>query len=119
MFRVNLARPVPAPERNCPGVNQKKLDYAIWFMDHAVVNHVVFINECGYFGLQEVTEELQEGNGPTDRTVVSEEEMLLSQRPFHPLMVFYSLRVFYSTVIGGMNAQRFDDFGTNKTKPRS
>ena len=43
LFRVKLARPVPA-DRNCPDVIQKRLDYANWFMGHAVV----FIDECGY-----------------------------------------------------------------------
>ena len=90
LFRIKLARPVPA-DRNRPDVIQKRLDYANWFMGHAVVNHTVFIDECGYnIGLQEVREEQEEGNGPTDRSVVSEEEMLLSQWPFHLPMVWFS-----------------------------
>ena len=70
LFHVKLARPVPA-DRNRPDVIQKRLDYANWFMGHAVVNHSVFIE----FGRQELTGEQGEGNGPTDRSVVSEEEM--------------------------------------------
>ena len=42
------------------------------------------------FGLQEITEEEEEGNGRTDRSVVSEEEMLLSQWPFDPTMNWFS-----------------------------
>jgi len=45
---MKLARPVPA-DRNRPDVIQKRLvDYANWFRGHAVVNHSVFIDECGY-----------------------------------------------------------------------
>ena len=74
LFHVKLARPVPA-DRNHPDVIQKRLDYANWFMGHAVVNHSVFIDECGYNFWQELTVEQGEGNWPTDRSVVSEEEM--------------------------------------------
>ena len=72
LFRIKLARPVPA-ERNRPDVIQKRLDYATWFLGHAVVKHSVFINEkmvVTEFGLQEVTEEKEEGNRPTGRFVV-------------------------------------------------
>ena len=47
LFRIKLARAVPA-DRNRPDVIQKRLDYANWFMGHAVVNHTVFIDERGY-----------------------------------------------------------------------
>lgn len=47
LYRVKLARPLPA-ERNRPDVIDKRYDYASWFMRHAVVNHCVFIDECGY-----------------------------------------------------------------------
>jgi len=47
LFRVKLASPVPA-DRNRPDVIQNRLDYANWFMGHAVVNHSVFTDECGY-----------------------------------------------------------------------
>ena len=75
LFRIKLARPVPA-DRKRPDVIQKRLDYATWVMGHAVVNHSVFIDECGYnIGPQEVTEEREEENRRTDRSVVSEEEI--------------------------------------------
>ena len=35
----------------------------------------------------EVMEEMDEGDAPTDRSVVSREELLLSQWPFHPPLV--------------------------------
>ena len=88
LFRIKLARPVPA-DRNRPDVIQKRLDYANWFMGHAVVNHTL-TNVVTIFGLQEVREEQEAGNGPTDRSEVSKEEMLLSQWPFHPPMVWFS-----------------------------
>ena len=47
MFRVKLARPLPA-DRNRPDVLNKRVDYATWFMTHAVVRHCVFVDECGY-----------------------------------------------------------------------
>ena len=79
LFRIKLARLVPA-ERNRLNVIQKRLDYANWFMGHAVVNYNVFLNKGmvvnTIFGLQEVTkEQLRRGKEPTDRFVVSEEEM--------------------------------------------
>ena len=79
LIRIKLARLVPA-ERNRLHVIQKRLDYANWFMGHAVVNYNVFLNKGmvvnTIFGLQEVTkEQLRRGKEPTDRFVVSEEEM--------------------------------------------
>ena len=47
LYRVKLAKPLPA-ERNRPDVIHKLYDYASWFMRHAVVNHRVFVDECGY-----------------------------------------------------------------------
>ena len=47
LYRVKLARPLPA-ESNPPDVIQKRYDYASCFMTHAVVNHCVFVDECGY-----------------------------------------------------------------------
>ena len=60
------------------------------------------------FVLQEITEEQEEGNEHTDRSVVSEDyKMLLSQWPFHPPIVWFSTLQFCSpAVICGMNAQR-------------
>ena len=47
LYRVKLARPLPA-DKNRPDVLQKQVEYGNWFMGHAVVNHTVFIDECGY-----------------------------------------------------------------------
>ena len=47
LFRVKLARPLPA-DRNRPDVLNKRVDYATWFMIYAVVRHYVLLDECGY-----------------------------------------------------------------------
>ena len=47
LYRVKLARPLPA-DRNGPDVLQKRVDYTNWFMRHAVANHSIFVDECGY-----------------------------------------------------------------------
>ena len=47
LYRVKLARALRV-ERNRPDVLQKRVDYAHWFMRHAVVNQSIFVDECGY-----------------------------------------------------------------------
>ena len=47
LFRVKLPRPLPA-DRNRPDVLNEPVDYATWFMNHAVMRHCVFVDECGY-----------------------------------------------------------------------
>ena len=42
LFRVKLVRPLPA-DRNRPDVLNKRVDYANWFMNHAMVRHCVFV----------------------------------------------------------------------------
>ena len=73
LFRVKLARPVPA-DRNRSDVIQKRLDYANWVMLF-LTTAFSQTNVDTIFGRQELTGEQGEGNEPTDRSVVSEEEM--------------------------------------------
>ena len=47
LSRVKRTRPLPA-DRNRPDVMNKRVDYATWFMNHAVVRHCMFVDECGY-----------------------------------------------------------------------
>ena len=47
LSRVKRTRPLPA-DRNRPDVMNKRVDYATWFMNHAVVRHCMFFDECGY-----------------------------------------------------------------------
>lgn len=106
LFRVKLARPVPA-ERNRPDVIQKRLDYANWFMGHAVVNHNVFIDECGYNIWTARSHRRTRRGERAYRQVCGQRgrnvTFTMAISPTDGL-------VFYSAVIGGMNAQRFDDF---------
>ena len=101
LFRVKLARPLPA-ERNRPNVIEKHVDYANWFMGHAVVNHSVFIDECGY-NIWTARNQGRARRGERERTgnfAVKEEEMLRSHSPFHPPMALF----FHSSIIGRINA---------------
>ena len=112
LFRVKLARAVPA-DRNRSDVIQKRLDYANWFMGHTVVNHSVLIDECGYniwtartHGRARRGERAyrqvcgQQGRNVTVKMAISPTNCL----------------VFHSACIGGMNAQRFDDFLAQTTQ---
>ena len=47
LFRVKLVRPVPA-DRNRRDILQRRREYGNWFMNHAIMRHCVFIDECGY-----------------------------------------------------------------------
>ncbi|XP_068701076.1 uncharacterized protein [Montipora foliosa] len=106
LFRVKLARPVPA-DRNRPDVIQKRLDYANWFMGHAVVNHSVFIDECGYNIWTARTHGRARRGERAYRQVCGQRgrnvTVTMAISPTNGL-------VFHSACIGGMNAQRFDDF---------
>ena len=83
LFRVKLARPPPA-ERNRPDVIQKRVDYANWFMGHAIINHAAITS-----GQQETKGEQEEGRERTGKFVIKEEEMLRSYSPFHPPMALF------------------------------
>ena len=106
LFRVKLARPVPA-DRNRRDVIQKRLDYANWFMGHAVVNHSVFIDECGYNIWTARTHGRARRGERAYRQVCGQRgrnvSVTMAISPTNGL-------VFHSACIGGMNAQRFDDF---------
>ena len=107
MFRIKLARPVPE-DRDHPDVIQKRLDYANWFMGHAVVNHSVFIDECGY-NIWTARSHRRARRG--ERAY----RQVCGQRGRNNVTVTMAISptdglVFHSTAIGRMNAQRFDDF---------
>ena len=106
LYRVKLARPLPA-DRNRPDVLQKRVEYGNWFMVHAVVNHTVFIDECGY----------------NIWTARSQGRALRGERAYRQVCgqrgrnVTVALAisptsglVFHSAILGGMNGRRFDDF---------
>ncbi|XP_048582057.1 uncharacterized protein LOC116617834 [Nematostella vectensis] len=106
LFRVKLARPLPA-ERNRPDVLQKRVDYGNWFMNRGVVHHSVFVDECGYniwtarsHGRARQGERAyRQVCGQRGRNIT----VTMAISPINGL-------VFHSAIIGCMNAQQFSDF---------
>ena len=116
LFCVKLAWPVPA-DRNRPDVIQKRLDYANWFIGHAVVNHSVFIDECGYNIWTSRSHRRARRGEQAYRQVCGQRgrnvTVTMAISPTNGL-------IFHSAVIGGMNSQRFDDFlAQTRVQPRS
>ena len=88
----------------CPA---KRVDYANWFMHHSVVNHRIFVDECGY----------------NTWTARSHGWARMGERAYWPICgqqgrkVTVALAIsptigllFHSAFLGGMNGQRFNDF---------
>ena len=106
LYRVKLAMPLPA-ERNRPDVLQKRVDYGNWFMRYAVVNHSVFVDECGYniwtarsHGRARTGERAyRQVCGQRGRNIT----VALAISPTNGL-------VFHSPILGGMTGPKFDDF---------
>jgi len=106
LYRVKLARRLPA-DRNRPDVIEKRYQYAEWFMRHAILQHCVFIDECGYnIWTARSQGRARRGErayrqvcGQRGRNVTA----ALAISPTNGL-------IFHSPLIGGMNAQRFDAF---------
>ena len=70
-------------------------------MGHAVVNHTVFIDECGY---NIWTARSQRGERAYRQVCGQRGKNMTWHWQFHPLVVFHS------AILGGMNGRRFDDF---------
>ena len=98
-------------ERNRPDVIQKRHDYTNWFMGQAIVSHIVFVDECG--------------NRYNIWTARSQGRAMRGERAYRqvcgqrgrnltvaPAISRTTGLVFYSSIIGGMNAQTFADFLT-------
>lgn len=106
LFCLKLSRPLPA-ERNRPDVIQKCFDYANWFMGHAVVNHAVYIDECGY----NIWTARSQGRARRGERAYRQ---VYGQRGRNVTIVIAisptSGLVFHSSIIGGMNTQRFNYF---------
>jgi hypothetical protein len=106
LYRVKLARPLPA-ESNRPDALQQRVVYANWFMRHAAVNYSVFVEECGYniwtargHGRARTGERAyRQVCGQRGRNVT----VALAISPTNEL-------VFHSAILGGMNGPKFDDF---------
>ena len=106
LFRLKLARPLPA-DRNRPDVIQKRVDYANWFMGHAVLHHSVFVDECGYNIWTARSQGRARRGERAYRQVCGQRgrnvTVTMAISPTNGL-------VFHSAMVGGMNAQRFSDF---------
>ena len=102
LFRVKLARPLPA-DRNRPGVMNKRVDYASWFMNHAVVRHCVFVDECGYnIWTARSHGRVRQGERASMRRGRNL-TMTMAISPINGL-------VFSSAALSRINAARFDNF---------
>ena len=103
---VKLARPLPA-DRNRPDVLQKRVEYGNRFMGHAVVNHTVFIDECGY----DIWTARSQGRALRGERAYRQ---VYGQRGRNVTVALAisptSGLVFHSAILGGMNGRRFDDF---------
>ena len=106
LFRVKLARPLPA-ERNRPDVIEGRADYANWFMCYAVVNHSVFVDECGYIYIWTARSHGRAIRGERAYRHVCAQRgrnvtVTMAISPTNGL-------IFHSAILGGMNALRFND----------
>ena len=106
LFRVKLVRPLPA-DRNRPDVLNKRVDYANWFMNHAIVRHCVFVDECGYNIWTARNHGRARQGERAYRQVCSQRgrnlTVTMAISPINGL-------VFSSAAVGGMNAERFNNF---------
>ena len=108
LFRVKLARPLPA-DRNRPDVLNKRVDYATWFMNYAVVRHCVFVDECGYnISTARSHSRARQGELACRQVCGQRERNLTVTMAISPINGL----VFSSAFVGGMNAARFDNFLT-------
>ena len=106
LFRVKLVRAVSA-DRNRRDTLQRRQEYGDWFLNHAIMRHCVFIDECGYniwtarnHGRARQGERAyRQVCGQRGRNVT----VALAVSPVNGL-------VFLSAYIGGMNAPRFNAF---------
>ena len=48
LFGVKLVRPVLADRTDTDDVLQRRQENENWFINHAIMRHYVFIDECGY-----------------------------------------------------------------------
>ena len=104
LFRVKLARPLPA-DRNRPDVLNKRVDYA----NYAVVRHCVFVDECGYYIWTARSHGRARQGKRAYRQVCRQRgrnlTVTMAISPINGL-------VFSPAFVGGMNAARFDNFLT-------
>ena len=74
LFRVKVARPLPA-DRNRPNVINKRVDYATWSMNHAVMTLCfLWTDVATTSGCPEVAVERGRERGRTVKSAASEDE---------------------------------------------
>ena len=106
LFRVKLVRPLPA-DRNRPDVLNKRVDYANWFMNHAIVRHCVFVDECGYnIWTARSHGRARQGERAYRQVCGQHGRNLTVTMAISPINGL----VFSSAAVGGMNAERFNNF---------
>ena len=106
LFRVKLVRPLPA-DRNRPDVLNKRVDYANWFMNHAIVRHSVFVDECGYnIWTARSHGRARQGERAYRQVCGQRGRNLTVTMAISPINGL----VFSSAAVGGMNAERFNNF---------
>ena len=106
LFRVKLARPLLAV-RNRPDVMNKRVDYATWFGNHAVVRHCVFVDGCGHNVWTARSHGRARKGERAYRQVCGQRGRNLTVRmAVSPI----NGHVFSSAAFGGMNAALFDNF---------
>ena len=108
LFRVKLAGPLPA-DRNRPDVLNKRVDYATWFMNYAVVRHCVFVDECGHnIWAARSHGRARQGERAYRQVSGKRGRNLTVTMAISPINGLVSSSAF----VGGMNAERFDNFLT-------
>ena len=83
LYTVKLVRRCPA-QRNRPDVTQSRRQYAAWFLEEAIRNQVVFVDECMWIQYMDgQKEELYEEREHIVRSPVKRETTLPSPLQFH------------------------------------
>ena len=103
---MKLVRPLPT-DRNRPDVLNKRVDYANWFMNHAVVCNCVFVDECGYnIWTARSHGRAQQGETMYRQVCGQRGRNLTATMAISPIN---GLK-FSSATVGRMNSERFNNF---------
>ena len=103
LFGVKLVRPVLANRTDTDDVLQRRQENENWFINHAIMRHYVFIDECSY-NIWTARNHGRERQGMCAYRQVCDQRgwdvtVALAVSPVNGLM-------FHSAKIGGMNAPR-------------
>ena len=98
--------PLPA-ERNRPDVLERRTAYANGFMNRGVVQHSVFVDECGYnIWTSRSQGRARQGERAYKQVCGQRRRNVMVALAISPINGL----VFHSAIIGGMNAERFSEF---------